>query len=58
MKKIFYCTAISWHLRKQVGVITCPIHDAFDAFLQVKRINRHDNDDNNKKLNFTNKIKI
>ena len=32
-------TAISWHLRKQVGVIAYPMYSASVALLRVKRIN-------------------
>ena len=32
-------TAISWHLRKQVGVIAYPMYSASVAFLRVRRIN-------------------
>ena len=37
--KNFNRTAISWYLRKQVGVIAWPIYSAFVAFLQVSKIN-------------------
>ena len=32
-------TAISWHLRKQVGVIAYPMYSASVASLRVRRIN-------------------
>ena len=37
--KNFNRTAISWYLRKQFGVIACPMYSASVAFLQVKKIN-------------------
>ena len=32
------CTAISWHLRKQVGVIAYPMYSTSVTFLRVRRI--------------------
>ena len=37
--KNFNRTALSWHLRKQVGVIACPIYSASVTLVQMRRIN-------------------
>ena len=37
--KNFNRIAISWHLRKQVGVIACPMYSASAALLRARRIN-------------------
>ena len=37
--KSFNRTVISWHLRKQVRVIACPMNSTLISFLRFKRIN-------------------